>query len=435
MAANLVRRYTPELAHHLLNLSFAQYGADRDVVRLEAQLERSQQMLEAARREATCERGDVWEYRNLLRDVEDAAPAPAAVRSQVAEALERVKPGDILLLPGGKSAGRVVVLSTARRGGGEVRLGALTDSRRYLTLSARDFPARPRTIGHIDLPTPYMPRNPAFQRQVAEAMGKTGTPDGPPSARGEPPRTRRDHRVAGMVQAVEDHPVAACPDLRGHVRAAERVERLEKDARRLERRVRSRTESLARQFDRVLRVLEAWGYVEGWSLTEAGEQLARIYHECDLLVAESVRSDLLDDLDPAAVAAMASTFTYETRGPGPAPPASFPSAKLRRRWGDLERIAHELNLAEDDAGLPMTRPPDPGFADLAHSWAAGDDLAEVIADEEMSGGDFVRNVKQLIDLLRQLGDVAPEPATAKSARDAADRLFRGVVAASSVVGT
>ncbi|MDQ1746234.1 MAG: ATP-dependent helicase HelY, partial [Frankiaceae bacterium] len=126
MAANLVRRYTPDVAHHLLNLSFAQYGADRDVVRLEAQLERSQQMMDAARRESTCDRGDVSEYRRLLRDVEDAAPAPASVRSQVMEALERVKPGDILLLPGGKSAGRVVVLSTARRSGGEVRLGALT---------------------------------------------------------------------------------------------------------------------------------------------------------------------------------------------------------------------------------------------------------------------------------------------------------------------
>jgi ATP-dependent RNA helicase HelY len=64
----------------------------------------------------------------------------------------------------------------------------------------------------------------------------------------------------------------------------------------------------------------------------------------------------------------------------------------------------------------------------------GEGLAEVIADEELSGGDFVRNIKQLIDLLRQLGDVAPEPATAKAARDAADRLFRGVVSASSVVG-
>ena len=66
----------------------------------------------------------------------------------------------------------MVVLSTARRGGGEVRLGVLTDARRYLTLSARDFPDRPRTIGRIDLPAPYAPRNPAFRRQAADRLRK-----------------------------------------------------------------------------------------------------------------------------------------------------------------------------------------------------------------------------------------------------------------------
>ena len=40
MTANLVRSYSREEAHHLLNLSFAQYQADRHVVRLEARLER-----------------------------------------------------------------------------------------------------------------------------------------------------------------------------------------------------------------------------------------------------------------------------------------------------------------------------------------------------------------------------------------------------------
>jgi ATP-dependent RNA helicase HelY len=59
----------------------------------------------------------------------------------------------------------------------------------------------------------------------------------------------------------------------------------------------------------------------------------------------------------------------------------------------------------------------------------------VLADEEVSGGDFVRNVKQLMDLLQQLGDIAPRPETAAAARAAADAIFRGVVAASSVVGT
>ena len=98
-------------------------------------------------------------------------------------------------------------------------------------------------------------------------------------------------------------------------------------------------------------------------------------------------------------------------------------------------IWRDLHVAEHDARLPETRRPDPGFTAAIHGWALGNELADVLDDEEMTGGDFVRNVKQLIDLLRQLGDVAPEPATAKSARDAADRLFRGVVAASSVVGS
>jgi ATP-dependent RNA helicase HelY len=229
--------------------------------------------------------------------------------------------------------------------------------------------------------------------------------------------------------------VEACPELRRHLRAAGRAERLERDRRRLERRIRGRTESLARQFDRVLRVLEAWGYVEGWALTGRGEQLARLYHECDLLVAEALRAGLFDELEPAAVAGLASTFTYEARGrPGPDPQPWFPSAGVRRRWSDLERLAVELNQAEDEAGLPLTRRPDAAFFGPAYSWAAGDELSDVIADEELSGGDFVRNVKQLIDLLRQIRTVAPEPATAKAAGDAADRLFRGVVAASSVLG-
>ena len=62
-------------------------------------------------------------------------------------------------------------------------------------------------------------------------------------------------------------------------------------------------------------------------------------------------------------------------------------------------------------------------------------VLEVLEDEELSGGDFVRNVKQLLDLLRQLADVAPNRQTASAAQRAADDLYRGVVAASSSVAS
>jgi ATP-dependent RNA helicase HelY len=424
MAANLVRRYAPDKAHHLLNLSFAQYRADTDVVRFEAQLERIGRDLAAARREAYCELGDVDEFRRLVAGPADSPTTPTSTRARVAQALGAMKPGDVLMLPGGKSGGRVAVLSTSHRGPDGVRLAVVTQHGTYLTVTPRHFPAPPRPIGRVDLPVPYTPRNRSFQRAVAAALNRV---------LGEDNRPQDGHLHQEEQGEAAPHPVASCPDLRRHLRAAARSERLAKDLRRLERRVQGRSESLARQFDRVLRVLQTWGYVEDWVLTDTGDQLARVYHECDLLVTEALRNGLFDDLDPAAVAGLASTFTFEARGPGPAPQAWFPSARVRRRWADLERLATELNQAEDEAGLPLTRRPDAGFFALAYSWAAGDDLGDVIADEEVSGGDFVRNVKQLIDLLRQLSAVAPEPATAKSMGDAANLLFRGVVAASSVV--
>src|SRR5690606_25554791 len=90
--------------------------------------------------------------------------------------------------------------------------------------------------------------------------------------------------------AAETHPVADCPDRDAHLRALVQSERVARELSDLRRQVRGRSESLARRFDRVLRLLEAWGYLDGWSLTPAGEVLARTYHEADLLVAEAMNS-------------------------------------------------------------------------------------------------------------------------------------------------
>jgi ATP-dependent RNA helicase HelY len=453
MAANLVRRYPPDVAHHLLNLSFAQYRADGDIVRMEAHLERTLSALADARAAARCERGDVDGYRRLLGAAEESGRQRPSTTAEVVAVLDRVRPGDVMVVPGGKSGGRVVVISTTRRRGGDIRVRALTPERRLLSLGPRDFPAPPRPVGRVPLPGPYQPRSPAFLRDAATALrhARIEAPS-PASERGAGPerpsgrgagggaRGRRRGDVAmGHAVAAATHPVAGCPDARTHLRASERADRLAREAERISRRVKGRSQSVARQFDRVLHLLEGWGYIEGWALTPAGERLARLYHETDLLVAECTEEGLLDGLGPAELAGLVSVFTFEARGNGGpgsrALSAEVASGEVRRRWPRIERLAGELNGAEEAADLPLTRCPDPGFVGLALSWASGDDLARVLGDEEISGGDFVRNIKQLIDLLRQLGDLAPDPVTARHARLGADRLFRGVVAASSVVST
>jgi ATP-dependent RNA helicase HelY len=428
MAANLVARCAPAEAHHLLNLSFAQYQADRSVVRLEARLEKRRATLVALEEEAHCERGDVEEYRRLLDEVEAARRRLQPSRRDVSEALATLKPGDVVHVGSGRHGARAAVLSFANRGG-DSRLKVVTDHRKVLTLGTADFDDAPLLLGHIDLPVPYAPNNRDFQLQVARRLQRT---------RLRAPDTGRRRREAAQhaeASAIADsHPAARCPDRDRHIRAIAQLRRARAEIDELEQSMKGRTESLARRFDRVLRLLDAWGHLDGWRLTEKGQRLSHLYHECDLLIAETLEAGLLDDLDVASLAGLVSVFTYEHRSSTPPPAPWFPSSKVRERFGAIEQLAKELQADEHRAGLTSTRDPDPGFVALAHAWAAGEDLDEVLEDEDLSGGDFVRNVKQLIDLLRQLGQTSRAP-TARVADQAADQLLRGVIAASSMVGT
>jgi ATP-dependent RNA helicase HelY len=428
MAANLVRRYDPADAHHLLNLSFAQFQADRAVVRFETRIERQQERLARLEGEAACDRGDVEEYRALRQAEAQAAPAPAT-RGSIEFALARLMPGDVVEV-GGR---RVAVLSIAHRKGGAIRVKGIDRDGDPVTLGADDVPEPPERLGRMEMPAPYAPNNRAFQHKIADDLRTARLTRRPASPDDVGPAGDGAGEEPPSPSPLAEHPVDGCPDRDRHLRALGQLDRARRELSDMRREVRTRTESLARRFDRVLRLLEAWGYLEGWALTERGQVLARTYHESDLLVAEAMTSGLLDGLDPASLAGLVSCFTYEQRGPTTPPPPWFPSRLVRTRWGDLERLADELRADEEAAGLPGTRAPDPGFVPLAHAWAAGEPLGEVLGDEELSGGDFVRNIKTLIDLVRQIGDVAPDPATARAARQAAEALHRGVVSISSTL--
>jgi ATP-dependent RNA helicase HelY len=186
--------------------------------------------------------------------------------------------------------------------------------------------------------------------------------------------------------------------------------------------------SLPAQLDRRLDILERRGFVDGWRITEAGAALAAIYHESDLLVAEALRAGLFDGLEPAALAGVASALTFEARRSGDdvRPPRQ---AVVVERLAHLETLAGEVRSDERRVGLRRTRRPDGGLARAVVAWASGATLDAVLRECEVAPGDFVRNVRQLIDLMRQLSQVARVPATAASADLAVALLRRGVVGA------
>jgi ATP-dependent RNA helicase HelY len=304
-----------------------------------------------------------------------------------------------------------------------MRLTGLTTRRDQVQLTAADFDDPPRAIGRIELPDDHAPNRHDFQREVAVRLEQAATA----------PRDRPSTSARPDDDALLTHPVADDPDLDERLRLAAQAERIGREVEELRRQVRGRGQSVARDFDRVLRILDSWGYVDGWQLTDAGRILARTFHESDLLIVEALRQGMLDGLEPAHLAGLVSSFVYEHRSPEPPPAPWFSSTKVRRRYLQIAELSDELAGIEEEAGLALHRPPDPTFIAIAFAWAAGEGFAEVVEAEELSGGDFVRTTKQLIDLLRQLALVAPLGETRAAAEEAAESLFRGVVAASSSV--
>lgn len=440
MAANLIRRYGQADAGRLLNRSFAQYQADRSVVRLQQRLADRRVELDRLRQSLPVDAEQLAEYRALRREAETAGTPDAAERRAIETAVARLLPGMVIRLDHLRRE-PAVVLTVGQRRNGIAKAKALTAAGRVLQVHPDDFDRLPVRLGQVELPKPFSPYDRRFQSEVAKRLQRLlGGQAKRARAAAEPDPD--SSQVAGQDQArrAQDlwdraaaHPLASHAQLDQIMRQGGRIERAEREVADLTRRVDTVVDSVARRFERLRELLAAWGYVDGWSLTARGRLLASCYHESDLLVVESLACGLLDGVDAATLAALVSCFTYEHRSRNVPQQTWLPSSEARSRYADIGKLARDLNVAEEQAGLPLTRPPDATFAALAFAWASGGDLDEILEDEELSGGDFVRNVKQLLDLCRQLGDLAPVPQTARAARQAADMLLRGVVAASSVL--
>jgi ATP-dependent RNA helicase HelY len=109
----------------------------------------------------------------------------------------------------------------------------------------------------------------------------------------------------------------------------------------------------------------------------------------------------------------------------------MPTAEAKERYEQLQRLWSTIRRTEDRHQVQLCRELEAEFAAPVHSWAEGEGLDDILADTEMAPGDFVRNCKQLADLLRQIEEVAG-PVTAALVREGRLRVLRGVVAYTGV---
>jgi ATP-dependent RNA helicase HelY len=431
MAVNLVGQVGKERARMLLESSFAQFQADRAVVSVARQLRRATQAMDGYQSSMHCAAGDFTQYMALRRklserEAEVARSRSANRRADALRSLERLRPGDVIRVPGGRRAGLVVVLDSGGAGPGPL---VLTTGRQVKRLSSADFPTPVEPVERVRIPNWFSARSPQHRRDLAATVRNRLAGKEPPSA--ERAQAPDDAEIARLRAQLKRHPCHGCPDREEHARWAERYLRMRREVSGLEQRIANRSHVIARTFDRVCAVLEQLGYLESWNVTAKGRLLAGFYTELDLLTAECLPRRLWHGLAPAELAACVSTLTYEARQPDDATAPRLPPGRVSEVIAAMIRLWRELDAIESENSLSFLREPDVGFAWPAWRWAHGHRLDAVLADCRLTAGDFVRAVKQLIDLLDQIAAVADDDLAA-CARAAISAMRRGVVAYSSV---
>ncbi len=235
-------------------------------------------------------------------------------------------------------------------------------------------------------------------------------------------RLDAEEEISSIRKRLKQHPSHSCPDRESHARFSERAHRIQREIDGLSERINTRTNVIAKRFDRIKLILDHLGYIQGGEITQSGKLLAKIYGETDLLIAESIREGIFSELSSVDLVSVISAFVYESRSEEN---SKIPRGEIAEALAKISKIYGRVFTLENDHNLEPMRAPDFGFCWPAKSWASGQSLTSVLKDSDLTVGDFVRNMKQIVDLLRQLRSAVPD--IQPIIEDALKRIDRGVI--------
>ena len=243
------------------------------------------------------------------------------------------------------------------------------------------------------------------------------------SKRSKRKRHEIEEEIGSIRKRMKNHACHGCPDRENHSRIAERAQRLQREIDGLQERINSRTDVIAKRFDRIKVILDKFGYINNDAIAQSGKMLAKIYGETDLLIAESIQAGVFNQLSATDLVAVISSCIFESRNEEA---AKVPRGEVQNALAVISKIYGKIHEAESDLNLEPMRAPDFGFCWASHKWASGHSLTSILKGSDLTVGDFVRSMKQIIDLLRQLRAAAPDLQVVID--QALGKIDRGVIA-------
>ncbi len=156
-----------------------------------------------------------------------------------------------------------------------------------------------------------------------------------------------------------------------------------------------------KKFKDLTKILNHFGCLDNFDLTEIGKSVGSIRTENELWVGLVLLSGYLDDLEPPDLAAVIQSVCVDIRRPG------FwcnykSSTRVKDVLNELEGIKKLISYQQNKYSIDVPIFLDMELPGIISEWAKGTQWREIIFNSSLDEGDIVRIIRRTIDVLSQI---------------------------------
>jgi ATP-dependent RNA helicase HelY len=422
MVLNLLEHRNVSDTKILLNKSFAQFYQKKDSRNVTEQIDYEKEKLNRKEREFNCHLGDIKEYYSIILEINNYHKRSNNVTAKNKSISNRINldPGNVIGIKNLRRSKFALITKTSNSKNSS-DLWVVLDNGEGRKIDKRILDSNIGSIGFFDLPSGIDFSKKTIRDEYAKKIRVL--------AGNRNKKTYDDSDLASFKKRLKDHICHKCPEIQEHLRFGENIERTKKYIKSLEAHLENDFVNLSKKCDQVVDLLMKLDLITSdnskLTLTKWGKFLKQIHSEFDLLIIESLRRNLLNNLTPVQLACLLSGFVYNPRRDELDIPINIDEI-IKNNANQILKLSDEIIETERTFKIINNKSPHFGMANIIKQWCSDVNLKKILQKTEIAPGDFVRNVKQIIDLLRQIKRLNISGIT-NTAEDAILLLDKGVV--------
>ena len=422
MVLNLLEHRNLTDTKILLNKSFAQFYQKKDSKNVTEQIDYENEKLERKQKEFTCHLGDIREYYEIILQINSFHKNESKTSKKKRSLRNRIEiePGNLVGIKNLRKS-KFALITKTLKSKKESEFWVILDNGEGRKIDHRSIDFNVGVIGYLEINDEIDFSKKAIRDEYSKKIR---------IASGNYAKKFADEvDVTELKAKLKNHVCHRCPQIQEHLRFGENIERNKKYIKSLQSHLENDYVNLSKKCDQVIDLLAKLDYIitteDKLTLTKWGKFLKQIHSEFDLLIIESLRRNYLNNLSPIQLSCLLSGFVYNPRRDELEIPVNVDEI-IKNNANQILKLSDEIIDIEKRNKITNIKNPHFGMENIIKQWCNDVNLKRILLKTDIAPGDFVRNVKQIIDLLRQIKRLNI-PGITNTADEAILLLDKGVV--------